>query len=101
MLFGVEQMVTLGQACNVDARFFEDVLATPPRVEAHLHRGAWVLVHLYAHRDGEAIRALTRVEVDGDRIARLHNYFYSPELIAEVAGELGFAARSNGQRWWR
>lgn len=57
-----------------------------------------MLLHWYAHDDGEAVRALTRVEIDGDRIAHLDNYFYTPELVAEVCGELGVPSKSNGYR---
>lgn len=100
MLFGVQTLVTTGQSCAVDARFFAGVEPTAPRIEARPHRGGWVLVHWYAHEDGEAVRAFTRVESDGDRISRLRNYFYNADLVAEVSGELGLPWRSNGGRWW-
>lgn len=64
------------------------------------HRGEWILLHWYQHQDGEAVRAVTRVEPDGDRVARLHNYFFTPDFIAEVCGELGVPWRSNGYRWF-
>jgi RNA polymerase sigma-70 factor (ECF subfamily) len=70
-----------------------------PRVEARVHRGAWVLLHRYAHHDAEAVRAVTRVEADGDRVARLRNYFFNPDRVAEVCGELGLASRPNGYRF--
>ena len=49
-------------------------------------------------KTGEAVRALTRLTVDGDRSARLENYFYTSELIADVCGELGVPFRVNGHR---
>jgi RNA polymerase sigma-70 factor (ECF subfamily) len=76
------------------------VLPEPPRVELREHRGEWLLLHWYAHHDGEAVRAITRVELDGDRIALLRNYFYSPEFIADVCAELDVPHRSNGHHWW-
>jgi RNA polymerase sigma-70 factor (ECF subfamily) len=100
MLFGVKRMVSVDPTGALDPRLFEGVVASPPRVEARLHRGAWVLLHWYAHRDGDAVRALTRIEADGDHVARLQNYFYNPELIREVCGELGLPSRVNGYRWW-
>jgi RNA polymerase sigma-70 factor, ECF subfamily len=100
MLFGVKRMATADVNGGMEARFIQGVLPKPPRVEARAHRGGWVLLHWYEHQDGEAVRALTRVEVDGDRIARLSNYFFNPDLIAEVCGELGLPARSNGYRWF-
>ncbi|MES1176610.1 MAG: RNA polymerase sigma factor [Myxococcales bacterium] len=101
MLFGVERMVTADQIEGLDARFYGDVVLKPPRVEARCHRGTWLLLHWYAHRDGEAVRAITRLDAVGDRVAGLHNYFYNPELIAEVCAELGLASRSNGYHWCR
>jgi hypothetical protein len=41
------------------------------------------------------------LELDGDRVARLQNYFYNPELLVELGGELGVPVRSNGHLWWR
>jgi RNA polymerase sigma-70 factor (ECF subfamily) len=59
-----------------------------------------VIVHWYAHADGEAVRALTRVETSGDRLSRVRNHFYTPDVIAEVCGELGLPYRINGHRYW-
>ena len=78
----------------------QGVLPAAPRVELVAHRGEWVFLHWYAHQDGEAVRAITRVEADGDRVARLQNYFFNPDFIAEVCGELGVPWRSNGYRWF-
>ena len=50
----------------------------------------------YAHADGEYVRAIDRVELDGDGIARLRNYFFTPDVLAEVCAELGVPFRSNG-----
>jgi RNA polymerase sigma-70 factor (ECF subfamily) len=100
MLFGVKHMVNPEAHGGIDPRCFEGVIEAPPRVELRAHREGWVLVHWYQHRDGEAVRAFTRLELDGDRVARLRNYFYDPELITEVCGELGLPSRNNGRRWW-
>jgi RNA polymerase sigma-70 factor (ECF subfamily) len=100
MLFGVKRMVSADENSSIDASFFQDVVESAPRVEARAHRGGWVLLHWYAHRDGEAVRALTRIEADGDHVSHLQNYFYNSHLIAEVCGELGVPSRSNGSRWW-
>jgi RNA polymerase sigma-70 factor (ECF subfamily) len=101
MLFGVKHMVNPEAHGGIEANAFEGILPTAPRVEARAHRGEWVLLHWYAHRDGEAVRALTRFHPLGDRIAHLQNYFYNPELITEVCGEHAVASRTNGRRWWR
>jgi RNA polymerase sigma-70 factor (ECF subfamily) len=100
MLFGVKRMVTADRGGGMDARFIQGVLPKAPRVEARVYRGSWVLLHWYAHEDGEAVRAFTRLEVDGTGVARLRNYFYTPDLIAEACGELGVPSRQNGYRWW-
>jgi RNA polymerase sigma-70 factor, ECF subfamily len=57
------------------------------------------VLHWYAHQDGEAVRAITRLEPDGDRVAHLRNYFFNPEFIAEVCGELALSVRVNGYRY--
>ena len=66
-----------------------------------LHRGEWLLVHWYAHSDGEAVRAISRVETDGDRLTRVRNYFYTPDVLAEICDELQVPFRSNGYRYWK
>lgn len=99
MLFGSPRMATADTSGGMEARFIQGVLPTAPRVELVAHRGAWVFVHWYAHDDGEAVRAITRVELEGDRVAHLRNYFFNPDFIAEVCGELGLPWRSNGYRW--
>jgi RNA polymerase sigma-70 factor (ECF subfamily) len=99
MLFGSSRMATADTSGGMEARFMQGVLPNAPRVELVAHRGAWVFVHWYTHNDGEAVRAITRVELDGDRVAHLWNYFFNPDFIAEVCGELGLPWRSNGYRW--
>jgi len=99
MLFGMKRVADANSV--IEARLVQGILPDPPRVEVRAHRGAWVLLHWYNHQDGEAVRALTRLETEGDRVARLQNYFFNPDLIAEVCGELGVPSRSNGPRWWR
>ncbi|HVW27969.1 MAG TPA: RNA polymerase sigma factor [Polyangiaceae bacterium] len=100
MLFGVKRMATADVNGGMEARFMQGVLPEAPRVEACAHRGGWVLLHWYSHRDGDAVRAITRLEPDGDRVAHLFNYFFNPDLIAEVCAELGVPSRSNGYRWF-
>jgi RNA polymerase sigma-70 factor (ECF subfamily) len=54
-----------------------------------------------AYDDGDAVRAISRAELDGDRIARLRTYLHQPEVIAEICRELGVPSRPNGYRhWW-
>lgn len=101
MLFGSRRMAAPGEGgtCDgIDPRFCQGVLPEPARLELRAHRGELLLVSWYAHRDGEFVRAITRAELsaDGDRVARLRNYFFTPEVIADVCGELDLPCRSNG-----
>jgi RNA polymerase sigma-70 factor (ECF subfamily) len=100
MLFGSRRMATADQNGGMDARFMLGVRPSAPRVEAREHRGEWILLHWYEHHDGDAVRAITRVEPEAERVARLQNYFFTPDCIAEVCGELDVPFRPNGYRWW-
>jgi RNA polymerase sigma-70 factor, ECF subfamily len=101
MLFGSKRMAAPadgGSGDGMDPRFAQGALPVPARLELHHHRGEHLLVSWYAHHDGEFVRALSRVELSakGDRIARLRNYFYTPEILVELCGELGLPCRVNG-----
>jgi RNA polymerase sigma-70 factor, ECF subfamily len=101
MLFGSVRMAAEadgGQCSGIDPRFSQGVLAEPARLELRIHRGEPLLLSWYQHHDGEFVRAVTMAEpsIDGDRITRLRNYFFTPEIIAEVCGELGLPCRTNG-----
>ena len=61
-----------------------------------MHRGEALLLSWYAHDDGEAVRAITRAELEDGRIARLRNYFFTPEFLIEVCRELGVPCKVNG-----
>jgi RNA polymerase sigma-70 factor (ECF subfamily) len=100
MLFGSKLMATADVGGGMEARFMQGVLPSAPRTQVRAHRGAWILLHWYAHHDGEAVRAITRLHADGDSVARLQNYFFTPDFIADVCGELGVPFRANGYRWW-
>jgi len=101
MLFGSARMASVadGGSCDgIDPRFAQGVLPTPACLELRAHRGEQLLLAWYAHHDGDFVRGVSRVElsVEGDRIARLRNYYYTPEVIAELCGELGVPYRING-----
>ena len=104
MLFGSKVMAEAEKhgymECGMDARFTQGVQAASPRCEVLVHRGEPLLLLWYSHTDGEAVRAINRLEVQGDRIARVRNYFYTPDFIAELCRELDVPFRSNGYRWW-
>src|SRR5207253_8196336 len=100
-LFGTRRLADPARLGGLDPAFFHNVLPQVPRVEPRLHRGEWLLVHWYAHSDGEAVRAISRVETDGDRLTRVRNYFYTPDVLAEICAELQVPFRSNGYRYWK
>jgi RNA polymerase sigma-70 factor, ECF subfamily len=101
MLFGTRRLADPARLDGLDPSYFPNVLPQVPRVETRLHRGEWLLVHWYAHTDGDAVRAITRIEADGDRLTRVRNYFYTPDVLAEICAELGVPFRSNGYRYWK
>jgi RNA polymerase sigma-70 factor, ECF subfamily len=102
MLLGGERLANAVEplAAAIDPRFRKHILPQAPRAELRFHRGEALILLWYAHDDGEAVRAVNRLEVDDDRISRLRHYFFTPDFVAEVAGELGLPSRSNGYRYW-
>lgn len=97
MMFGSRVLADLTVPCGVEMRFRHGALPTLPRAEVRLHRGEPLLLSWYAHEDGEAVRAVTRLTFDDSGlVSHLHNYFYTPEVIAEVCQELGVPFRVNG-----
>ncbi len=99
MLFGSRRMANAEVEGGMEPRFIQGVLPEPPRVEAREHRGRWLLLHFYRHEGGEAVRAITVLDDAGGRVARLRNYFFNPDFLTEVCGELGVPVRVNGHRF--
>lgn len=99
MLNGHSLLAAGDPMCGITPELVQRAVDQRPRLEPRAHRGEWVLLHWYAHEDGEFVRAVTRIDADGDRIARLRNHFYDPSLLAEVCGELEVPFRVNGYRW--
>lgn len=98
MLYGSER---IADGTGVAPRYVHGALPQPPRCEVRVHRGEPIVLVWYAHADGEFVRAIDRLVVAGDRVAELRNYFYTPELLVEVCGELGVPCRVNGYRFCR
>lgn len=61
------------------------------------HRGEHVVLLWYGHTEGEAVRSIIRCELQESAISRIRIYFFSPELLVDVAGELGVPVRTNGR----
>ena len=51
-------------------------------------------------KDGLAVRSVARIVADSDGIASVRNYFFTPDVIAEVCAELAVPWRVNGYRYW-
>lgn len=101
MLLGSARMAAPeegGQGTGIDPRFSQGVLPRPARLELRIAHGEPLLFSWYQHRDGDFVRAVTRLAVDAEsgRIAHLWNYFYTPEILAELCTELGLPHRVNG-----
>jgi len=102
MLLGAARMAAPedgGRGDGIDPRISQGVLPRPARLELRYAHGQPLLLSWYQHRDGqEAVRAVNRVEIDPEsgQIARLWNYFFTPEVIAEVSSELGLPHKTNG-----
>lgn len=100
MVFGSERMARADELGGIEADKMRGVKPTPPRAEIAFCRGEPMIVSWYQHDDGEAVRAITRVEVVEGRISRLRNYFFTPDFIEDVCGEIELPFRSNGYRYW-
>jgi len=85
---------------GVAVQFRHGVLSSPPRAEVRTHRGESVVLFWYAHEHGDAVRAVLRVEMDEDRLSHVRNYFFTPDVIAEVCRELDVPYHTNGYRYW-
>jgi len=100
MMYGSRRLATADKSGGMDPRYMQGVLPSSPRCEVRGHRGESLLLLWYAHTDGEFVRGLNRVEVEGDRLARVQNYFYTPDFIADLCRELDVPFRVNGYRYW-
>jgi RNA polymerase sigma-70 factor (ECF subfamily) len=67
-------------------------LEAPPRCELRAHRGE----SIFLWWSGAEVHAIVRVEVDGDRISRMRNYYHAPEVITEICRELDLPFRTHG-----
>jgi RNA polymerase sigma-70 factor, ECF subfamily len=97
---GMLSPITSDERGGVPAELIAGYAGGSPRTEVRLHRGEPILLFWYPHTDGDAVRAVARVELEGDALCRLRNYFFTPDVIAEVCRELDVPFRVNGYRYW-
>jgi RNA polymerase sigma-70 factor (ECF subfamily) len=100
MLYGCRHMAEAEAADPAAHPPGTRVLPEPPRAELRMHRGEPLVLLWYNHEDGEKVRGINRLEVDGDRVTRLQNYFFTPDFIGDLCGELGVPHRGNGYSYW-
>ncbi len=96
MLFGSRRIAAAEVEGGINPRYIQGALPDSPRCEAREYRGEWVLILWYQHRDGEAVRAINRVELADGQVGRLQNYFFNPDCVGEICRELELPFRSNG-----
>jgi RNA polymerase sigma-70 factor (ECF subfamily) len=92
--------ITRDERGGVPERLLHGYLGSGPRCEVRPYRDGWLLVFWYDHVDGPSVRTLMTIEPDGDRIRRVRNYFFTPDVITEVCRELALPYRVNGYRYW-
>lgn len=89
-----------GDRSGIAPAYRAGIVGKPPRLELRVHRGEPLLLGWFQHQDGEAVRAISRATVEGDRITYLRQYIHQPDVLAEICGELGVPFRSSGYRFW-
>jgi RNA polymerase sigma-70 factor (ECF subfamily) len=87
--------------CGVEAQLLQGYKPSPPRAEVRSHRGESIVLFWYLQDDGEVVRDVARVETEADRVSRWRNYFFTPDVIAEICRELGVPFSTNGYRYWK
>lgn len=89
-----------GERSPIGRPYRQGLQARPPRLELRMHRGEALLLGWFLHDEGEAVRAISRVTVVGDRVSRIATYLHSPEVLAEICAELQVPFRNSGYRYW-
>jgi RNA polymerase sigma-70 factor (ECF subfamily) len=97
---GTMAPITFDERGGVPPELLEGYLGTIPRCEVRAYRDAWILVFWYEHGQGPMVRTVMTVETEGDHIALVRNYFFTPDVIAEICAELDLPYRANGYRYW-
>ncbi|WP_338868613.1 RNA polymerase sigma factor [Myxococcus stipitatus] len=92
--------ITYDERGGVPPELLEGYLATSPWCSVHAYRDTHLLLFWYEHVDGPKVRTVMTVDVEGDSILRVRNYFFTPDVIREVCEELQVPYRVNGYRYW-
>jgi RNA polymerase sigma-70 factor (ECF subfamily) len=92
--------LTTDERGGVGPEFLVGYLGGLPRCEVRAYRDSWILVFWYDHSDGPKVRTVMTVALEPDGVAQVRNYFFTPDVIAEVAAEIGLPYQGNGYRYW-
>ncbi|MDX2055050.1 MAG: RNA polymerase sigma factor [Polyangiaceae bacterium] len=85
-------------SAGTPARYLAGYTGGLPRAERISHRGETIVLLWYPHDTGDCVRCLIRFDqADAARFSRLRIHYFSPELLTEVAGDLGLPLRTNGR----
>lgn len=84
-------------SAGTSARYLESYDGGRARSQLVYHRGEHIILLWYGHTSGEAVRCIIRSEIQEARVSRLRIYYFSPELLTDVGGELGLPVRTNGR----
>jgi RNA polymerase sigma-70 factor (ECF subfamily) len=92
--------LTRDERGGIGSEWLEGYLGGGPRCEVRVYRDTQILLFWFDHEQGPMVRAVMTVDTEGDAIARLRSYFFTPDVVAEVCAEIGVPSRSNGYRYW-
>lgn len=92
--------ITFDERGGVAPELLEGYLGEPPHAELRAYRDGWIVLFWYDHAEGPLVRTVMRMDLEGAAISHLSNYFFTPDVIAEVCTELGVPYRVNGYRYW-
>lgn len=71
---------------------FENAKGAPGRAEAVSFQGEWLLVVWAGAVSHEVLINVERLEEEAGHVAHIRSYYFCPEVIAEIAGEIGAKA---------
>ena len=97
---GTLSPLTNDERGGVAPELLEGDLGAIPRCEVVAYHDRWLLLFWFEDVRGPVVRTLMTAECEGDRIRHLRNYFFSPQVLAEVCDALGLSYRVNGYRYW-
>lgn len=92
--------ISVDERGGVPPEFLDGYLNGLATAEVHEYRNSPIVLFWYDHTDGRAVRGVMTFESEGDALRRVRNYFFSPEVIAEICTELGVPFRVNGYSYW-